>query len=249
MSRSRDRDLDAGDLDAMRAAWDGFAARDAMRYVDAARRDWDEDAFFASGAAIVAWALDWIGVRVEHGRMLEIGCGLGRTTVAFAAHFAQVDGVDISAAMLARARRRGLPANVRLTATSGADLRPLPDAAFDFVFCQHVLQHVSAEAVVAGYLDEVRRVLRPGGCALVQLDTRRRGALVRALGALPDALLPPLRRRHIRRHPRSPTRVRALVAAAGLAVEDERDQGTAVHWLLLALAGAATGAVQPPALR
>jgi SAM-dependent methyltransferase len=41
-----------------------------------------------------------------------------------------------------------------------------PDGAFDFVSCAHVLEHIPDEAAA---LREIRRVLRPGGRALLQV--------------------------------------------------------------------------------
>jgi predicted SAM-dependent methyltransferase len=43
---------------------------------------------------------------------------------------------------------------------------PLPDASFSFVFCEHLIEHVSERAGVQ-LLDEIHRVLRPGGVARV----------------------------------------------------------------------------------
>lgn len=50
-------------------------------------------------------------------------------------------------------------------------LRPLPDQSQDFVVCSHVLEHL-AEPI--GFLDEIHRVLRPGGIALILLPDRHR---------------------------------------------------------------------------
>lgn len=48
------------------------------------------------------------------------------------------------------------------------DLRraPFPDGAFDFVLCCHVLEHIREEGAA---LREIRRLLRPGGCGVVQV--------------------------------------------------------------------------------
>ena len=52
-------------------------------------------------------------------------------------------------------------------------LGPLADASQDFVIASHVLEHL---AEPLGFLDEIHRVLRPGGLALVLLPDRRRTA-------------------------------------------------------------------------
>ncbi len=50
-------------------------------------------------------------------------------------------------------------------------LRGVPDASQDFVICSHVLEHL---ADPIGLLEDVHRVLRPGGVALIVLPDRRR---------------------------------------------------------------------------
>ena len=217
----------------MRTAWDRRADRNPMFFIDSSRRRWSEEDFAASGRGRVEWALEWLGGRGNRTRLLEIGCGLARTSRAFAEHFARVDGADISPAMLRQAAGSGLPSNVHLHEISGSDLAPLADDQFDLVFSEHVFQHVPHEAVIGSYLAETARVLRAGGLALLQFDTRPDTLVNRALGALPDRLLPPMRRRHVRRYRRDPDRVRVLAREAGLQQVDERGAGTAEHWLML----------------
>ncbi len=214
-----------------RAAWDRFARRDARFYVDP--NPGDEAEFLAAGRRNVARVMEWLGDDAGRRRMLEIGCGPGRTAEAFAAEFERVDGIDVSPEMLRRARARSLPPNLVLTATSGADLAPFEDGAFDFVFSHLVFQHIADEAVVASYLREVARVLAPAGLALLQFDTRPASRLAAAVAAMPDPLLPRSRRRHMRRHRRDPARLRALVRAAGLEPVRERGGPGPEHWFFL----------------
>ena len=214
-----------------RAAWDRFARRDALFHADP--NTGDEAEFLAAGRRNVARVMDWLGEDAARGRMLEIGCGPARTAEAFAAFFERVDGVDVSPEMLRRARARPLPPNLVLTATSGADLAPFDDGAFDFVFSHLVFQHIDEEAVVASYLHDVARVLAPQGLALLQFDTRPPSRLAAVLALLPDPLLPRSRRRHMRRHRRDPARLRALARAAGLEPVRERGGAGPEHWFFL----------------
>ena len=74
---------------------------------------------------------------------LDFGCGVGRLLIPLAARCGEVTGVDISAAMLAEARRnclaagisnfKLLPSDDRLSAVTGQ---------FDFVHSYIVLQHI-----------------------------------------------------------------------------------------------------------
>ena len=96
-------------------------------------------------------------------KCLDAGCGGGRTSIALAQlGAASVVGVDLGAQGLAdarqRAARRGL-ANVRFEQGSLLEL-PLPDGELDLVWCAGVLM-ITADENRA--LDELLRVLRPGG--------------------------------------------------------------------------------------
>jgi malonyl-CoA O-methyltransferase len=95
---------------------------------------------------------------------LDLGCGTGRHALWLAAAGATVTGVDFSAGMMAEARRKpGAPA-VRFVVH---DLhRPLPFAAgaFDLVVSGLVLEHLRE---LGGFFAEARRVLKPGGRAVV----------------------------------------------------------------------------------
>jgi SAM-dependent methyltransferase len=53
------------------------------------------------------------------------------------------------------------------------DIRELsfPEGYFDFIFCSHVLEHVVEEKRA---LSELRRVLTPGGIAIIQVPIKRR---------------------------------------------------------------------------
>ena len=147
-----------------------------------------------------------------------------------AQHFALVDGVDISPTMIRRAVERGLPDNVRLCVCSGRDLEGFEDHSFDFVFSHHVFQHVSEDAIIESYLREIARVLRPGGVAVLQHDTRRVSRLAAALHLLPDPLLPRTRRRGMRRYRRPAAQIRQLGLAAGLTLDAEREPDSHRHW-------------------
>ncbi len=107
--------------------------------------------------------------------VLDLGCGGGFMSEALAARGAKVIGADVSRAAIAIAKRHaaagGLP--IRYLVASGEDL-PLPDASVDRVVCVDVLEHVRNLDQV---LDEIRRVLRPGGVFL--FDTINRTPLAR----------------------------------------------------------------------
>jgi SAM-dependent methyltransferase len=214
--------------------WERFAREDPLHYIDpTVSRGMSIEQFVASGEPLVAAALDWAAPLPGHERALEIGCGVGRFTSALAPRFTRVDAVDVSPTMLALAGQLGLPANAHLHLSSGRDLSALPARAFDLAFSHLVFQHIGDRSTIRSYLGEVARTLRPGGVAVLQFDTRSPSIAATALHALPDPLLPRLRRRGARRH-RIPAReLCAWVADAGLQLAGERDPGSAEHWLRL----------------
>jgi len=96
-------------------------------------------------------------------RIVDVGCGDGSATHLVRNLDARntVIGVDWSATALAQARTRGLLVIQGGVDTSGL---PLPDGCADIVIMSELIEHlVDTDAAV----DEVRRVLRPGGVLLL----------------------------------------------------------------------------------
>ncbi len=188
-------------VDEMRAHWKAFAAENAMFYIAAEREDWTFDEFKATGKPIVDDLVEWIGPAASRQSALEIGCGLGRLLHHLADHFERVVGVDISPEMIEQAVAFGLPGNVEVEVANGKDLGRRGEAEQDVIVSFLVFQHIPDESIVAGYLREIERVLKPAGKAVLQFDTRPSRAFRRGLLRLPDKLLPRTNRRFIRRYP------------------------------------------------
>jgi len=106
----------------------------------------------------------WIEPLLAKGRVvLDVGCGDGaRYGARVREGQVEVHGVDISQVAVDAARAVGIDARVaRLE-----EPLPYPDATFDVVICLEVLEHlVNPGAVVR----EIRRVLKPGGLALMSV--------------------------------------------------------------------------------
>lgn len=103
-------------------------------------------------------------------RLLEVGFGMGTDLFQFASAGALVSGVDLSPEHLRIARQRfavyGLPADLRL---ADAEQLPFSDGSFDVVYTFGVIHHTpdTQKAV-----DEIHRVLKPGGLALISVYHR-----------------------------------------------------------------------------
>jgi SAM-dependent methyltransferase len=211
--------------------WERLAQQDAPYYVDPTlSRGVSARDFLAGGRGLVEWTLSWAGDALGRERALEIGCGLGRDTVHLARYFDHVDGVDVSPTMVARAQALDPPGNVTFIALSGRDLRPLADDTFTYAFSHLVFQHIAEIDVIASYVREISRVLKPGGVAQLQFDTRRLPPAVGLIRRLPDPLLPRLQRRGIRRYGRDSEWIRGLGRQAGLVLEAERAADSDQHW-------------------
>ncbi len=96
--------------------------------------------------------------------VLDLGCGTGRHSLRLADAGADVTAVDFSEGMLAEARKKPGADRVRFVAHDLHDPLPFPDAAFDLVVSGLVLEHLRD---LGGFFREARRVLRPGGRAVV----------------------------------------------------------------------------------
>lgn len=104
--------------------------------------------------------------------LLDVGCSWGRWSIAAAKRGYVPIGIDPSLGAVMAARRVATQLNVPASFVVG-DARHLPFAAasFDAVFSYSVLQHFS-RSETARAVDEMGRVLRPGGFARVQMPTR-----------------------------------------------------------------------------
>jgi SAM-dependent methyltransferase len=152
----------------MRRTWDALAGSDSPVYVGDP----------ATGAEELAGLLGRLGVDLpagRGGRCVEVGCGPGRMTGALADRFDEVLALDVSPAMLERARANVSAQNVEFRPVSGERLEGVDDGVADALVCYLVLQHLPSRAVIESYLREFARVLAPGGEALVQVPVLASG--------------------------------------------------------------------------
>jgi malonyl-CoA O-methyltransferase len=95
---------------------------------------------------------------------LDLGCGTGRHALWLAAAGARVTAVDFSEGMLAEARRKPGASQVSFLVHDLHRALPFEAASFERVVSGLVLEHLHDLHLVFG---EARRVLRPGGRAVV----------------------------------------------------------------------------------
>lgn len=122
----------------------------------------------AATAEIVAW-LDAEGLLQPAPRdVLDLGCGIGRLSMALAPRCRSVLGVDVSPGMVAEARQRcaGL-GNARFEVTEGQDLAMLPDQAFDLVLAVDSVPYMVQVGVADRHAEDAARTLRPEGALVI----------------------------------------------------------------------------------
>ena len=100
---------------------------------------------------------------------LEIGCGVGRMMKAAAERFDRVVGIDVSRLAIDKARELvGPTPRMDLVVGSGVDLSPVESNSVDFAWSYASLACMPVP-VIASYLVEMKRVLKPTGMARVQV--------------------------------------------------------------------------------
>lgn len=113
--------------------------------------------------------IHWIVDQVPDGRILDLGCSQGVTSVLLAERGATVVGADIEAPAIEFAQkvREGLDAEtqerLQFVEADGAEI-PFALKSFDHVVCSEVLEHAENPNKV---VEEMYRVLKPGGLLVV----------------------------------------------------------------------------------
>jgi 2-polyprenyl-3-methyl-5-hydroxy-6-metoxy-1,4-benzoquinol methylase len=118
------------------------------------------EAFEAPTAMENRFLLGQMG-RLAGKRLLDVGAGLGESSVYFALQGAQVTTTDISPEMVETALKLGRLYGVELEgAVSVGESLSVPENSYDFVYLANVIHHVHDRASLFG---QVHRALKPGG--------------------------------------------------------------------------------------
>lgn len=104
-------------------------------------------------------------------RLLDLACGTGDIAFAAAVKGSRVVGLDITHRMLQLAVKKPHPGRRVSFVTGDMMALPFPDASFDVITTGYGLRNVPD---LRGALDEMHRVLRPGG-RMLALDFDRPG--------------------------------------------------------------------------
>jgi len=126
----------------------------------------DPDALAAATSELADIVRLWTPPRGR--RVLDFGCGIGRLAIALAGEAADVLGLDVSAGMVAEARRRaGDRPGLRFVEGNGHDLWPAPDAGVDLLIAADSLPYVTRAGALERFMAEAARVLADDGDLIV----------------------------------------------------------------------------------
>jgi 2-polyprenyl-3-methyl-5-hydroxy-6-metoxy-1,4-benzoquinol methylase len=133
----------------------------------------DEEGRLQKARKTVAVLLDAtrvVGIEPVEATLLDIGCSTGILTRHYAEYFGRVIGIDIDDGAVEWARRNRAADTIEYRVGDSMDL-PVADGAVDVVTCTHIYEHVPDAARM---LDEIHRVLRPGGLCYFAAENRLR---------------------------------------------------------------------------
>jgi ubiquinone/menaquinone biosynthesis C-methylase UbiE len=187
----------AGTLDAVRTSYDTVADDYAELLRDSLAASPTDRAMLGLFAEQVAAS--------GGGEVADLGCGPGRITGHLAALGLDVRGVDLSAGMVAVARREHPQLRFDVGSMTALDVA---DGSLAGALAWYSLIHLPT-ADLPAVLAELARVLRPGGHLLVAFQVGDEEVRLREAYGHPVSLVV---------HRRTPDLVIALLADAGLAV-------------------------------
>jgi 2-polyprenyl-3-methyl-5-hydroxy-6-metoxy-1,4-benzoquinol methylase len=140
-------------------------------YEHIAKTKGDTDEYWATGfsQSLLIEKIQKILQGVVNKRIIDVGCGDGRTVFYLAKGNNTVIGIDVSYTRLSRAKKKALRyANRTLFLQSYAEDLPIKDLVFDGAVCTEVLEHViDDDALLRG----LSHVLKPHAWVFMSIPT------------------------------------------------------------------------------
>jgi len=114
-----------------------------------------------------------LALRWQHGKLLNIGCAHGPDFLPFKEKEFDLHGIDFSTEMIRLAQKysRKFDFNVNLTVADAVHL-PFSNATFDWIIAIATYHHIQDKSQRQQAFKELKRVLKPGGEALITVWNR-----------------------------------------------------------------------------
>ena len=111
-------------------------------------------------------------------KFLDLGCGVGRHALLFAANEFIVTASDLSADGIAKLNESANKANLKI-ATTIADMISLPyaDNSFDCLIAYHAIYHTDDEGIKK-VISEIKRILTKNGEAFITFNSQKNSAFL-----------------------------------------------------------------------
>ncbi len=112
------------------------------------------------------------GIETKGMKALDFGCGPGRCLVKYADRFSQLDGADLDEINLKNAAKWIALNGVKqgqLFHVNGCGLNGIPSECYDLVYSVICLQHICVHDIRKSIMQDIYRVLRPGGIFTFQM--------------------------------------------------------------------------------
>ena len=106
-------------------------------------------------------------------KFLDLGCGVGRHALLFAANGFDVTAVDLSTDGIAKLNESAINANLKIASTI-ADMINLPysNNSFDCLIAYHAIYHTDDEGIKK-VISEIKRVLTKNGEAFITFNSQK----------------------------------------------------------------------------
>jgi len=202
---------------------DNVSAEEIARFGALAPRWWDQNGPMRPLHAMNRLRVGWISERIRarigaKARVLDLGCGGGIATEAFAHEGFEVTGMDASVEAIGVARTHAAESGLDIGYRVGlADDAAADGLRFDVVTALEIIEHVPDQA---GFMHSLAGLVQPGGLLFVSTLNRTLSSLVVAkIGAEYIVRLLPAGTHQWQRFVK-PEELGALGRAAGLRLTD-----------------------------
>ncbi|MDO8505053.1 MAG: class I SAM-dependent methyltransferase [bacterium] len=210
--------------------WNTFAKLDPRFFISTGFGK-NEDGFWKSGEKTAELLIERVKPFLHDYKMaLDFGAGIGRIAIPMSHSFKELRAVDVSPKMLELLNDNCSHFEVS-NIIPYLDDQTWDDVSVDFAFSVLTFQHMPDWSDIERYVARIAKCLR--GVAYFQFDTRPLDFWYTIKAQLPNAFVPAVWKKGMRRIRRQPKEVRALFTECGLKVLKEFDQDSPLHGFLL----------------